>query len=379
MFEMLTKSTALLIITFACLLDPSRTIAAPPQDLASADWSVSSPHSLASNRPSSAAIMSFLQYLSEIRYPQIPFPIVPICTAEFADLRGSGTLSLVVAENDGRFCHLHVVDKVPQGYERYSFDLAHGADGPEIKDLGGNGKLELIVLTDVTPYEGARYCMVQWPVVYAWNGSTYADVSSQYKGFYEQTLASLKKQIAAAEGENEQAQEASPAMGGNGGQPVSGSSNGTDALPPNAVVQAQSPPTNTSGQSPENRLEPSGPRYSIIPPSAEPEYTAPDSSGLSCIKAEAAKIARFVGSSPDAGMAEAISLKNSGDPEDRGFAAWVLADIGTPEAVTDIHELLQDSDPHVKADAQFALEQVSKGPEKNVVEERFFPLPSTTK
>lgn len=47
---------------------------------------------------------------------------------------------------------------------------------------------------------GASHCAASWPVVWAWTGSSYADASIQYKVYYEQKLAFVKKQIAAAEG-----------------------------------------------------------------------------------------------------------------------------------------------------------------------------------
>jgi len=65
-----------------------------------------------------------------------------------------------------------------------------------IKDLKGNGDLELVVDSDITGYAGAGHCVATWPVIYAWSGSEYADVSNQFTNFYKDELNRLNKQIA---------------------------------------------------------------------------------------------------------------------------------------------------------------------------------------
>jgi hypothetical protein len=106
-----------------------------------------------------------------------------------------------------------VVDKTVVGFQRYSFDLSRLGDRPEIKDLDGNGKLELIVPTDLTGYQGAVYCMAQWPVIYAWTGSSYGDVSNHYKSYYEKQLVSLKKEVGDAEAQKEHPEQRPGAQG----------------------------------------------------------------------------------------------------------------------------------------------------------------------
>jgi len=99
----------------------------------------------------------------------------------------------------GRSCALKVIDKNAHGFTAYAIDQAHGIDGPEIKDLEGNGRLELVVETEFTPFAGyGDNPLGTWPVIYTWNGSGYVDASSNYKVSYERHLRELKKQIAIA-------------------------------------------------------------------------------------------------------------------------------------------------------------------------------------
>src|SRR5208282_5792170 len=181
---------AAVVVAFgaACLLSSSgwaQTAAAKP-DLASADWSVKSPHSLATNPPSDDAEVALLNKLDSIDM------FSDICSSRFVDLRHSGNLSLVVSASDGTYCYLSIIDKTASGFELYGAAQARYSRGPEIEDLAGNGNLELIVDTDFTEFRDRATgpCIASWPVIYAWTGSGYTDVSSQYKGYYEQKLAS---------------------------------------------------------------------------------------------------------------------------------------------------------------------------------------------
>ena len=280
---------------------------AGPTDLASMDWSVKAAPNLTANSPPADVIKAFMSRLDGVSgYPP------SICYARFADLEHSGSLSLVVSEGDGRACHLFVIDKTAKGFERYAFDLSLGVDGPEIKDLGGNGKLELLVPTDLTGYYGAGYCDARWPVIYAWTGHGYGDVSSHYKSYYEEPLAALKKDIATSETGSAGAQ-----------QSAAGTMNGGKA-PANSAPFI--PPATAKG------LGVFG-----VAPEKHPAQTrnAPESdwSELNCYKAEEAKIVRILGISRSAGMTDAIRWADSDNANDRMFAADILADIGTPQAL----------------------------------------------
>ncbi len=345
------KSVLLSALLASMFLFASNSLAAPP-DLASADWSVKAPHNLAANPPSDDVIKTFMANLNDgDAYP------TGICDAHFADLHHSDTLSLVVAENDGRFCHPFVVDKTAGGFRKYSLDNGVLTGVPEIEDLGGNGQLEVIVETEVTEYQGAQYCMASWPVIYAWTGDGYSDVSSQYKGYYEQRLVSQQKDIAAAEAQKERAEQASAIQGRESAE--SADSEAPAGQQPGGMDYSRAIPPVTVENGPNGTVQ----FFRLAsPPSPQPPATPPpDNLGLNCTKAEAAKIERFLGISHEAGMSDAIKWKNSENADDRSFAAWVLADIGTPEAMEDLQTLSHDPNSDVASSAKYALQQVGQG------------------
>jgi hypothetical protein len=335
----------------------SSALAAPP-DLASMDWSVKAPHNLGANPPADDVIKTFMGKLDGAAGdPQ------GICYAHFADLHHSGRLSLVVSEADGEACHLSVVDKTARGFRSYSFDLSRGVDGPEIKDLSGNGQLELIVPTDLSGYLGGEYCGARWPVIYAWTGGSYSDVSSHYRDYYEERLVSLKKEIAAAEIQKEQVRHGSgprrvPSATADSGVPNVPLS--ADANSPSVQAATEYGPDGSMGRFGAILMKPTPEAL----PLAAPE---PDRDGLNCTKVEADKIERFLGVSRDAGMSDAIKWADSNDPDDRRFAAWVFADIATPEAIRDLQTLSHDSG--TASTAKILLEQAKKGPIVHTVEE----------
>jgi len=320
-----------------CCVFASSLWAAQP-NLASADWSVKSPHGLATNPPPDDAVLALVNKLNS------PVDFYSICSSHFADLRHSGNLSLVVAASDGRFCSLSIIDKRPSGFELYGVGLAHSSEAPEIKDLAGNGNLELIVDTDFTSYYAVHHCMATWPVIYAWTGSGYTDVSRQYKGYYEQQLASLKKYIAASSSATEQAQ--APAA---------------NQTPESAPTMIQMAPAGSSSSS--AKLV-SAMRQVPYPNAASSPAAAPAAIpdlADDCTEAEAAKIERFLGISRDAGMTDAIKWANSNDPYRREFAADVLQDIGTPDAIEYLRTLSNDTDKTVAAIAKDNLGAVLTG------------------
>ncbi|MFZ0660133.1 MAG: hypothetical protein WAM05_15515 [Candidatus Binataceae bacterium] len=309
--------------------------------LATADWSVSSPHSLATSPPSDDAVLALLHSITsggELFQ-------LGICSSQFADLRHSGNLSLVVSFSDGRNCYLWIVDKTPSGFESYSAEARSGLAG--IKDLGGDGKLELIVSTEFTSYLGAMHCIAIWPVIYAWTGNGYTNVSNQYRGYYEKQLASMKEQIAAAGERNASAVSPTPAF------PAS-----VRQSPPVVVdsERASGPSAGFGAPAyvPLPEISPSAP--------ASPAFTPWQAYVPDCTEAEAAKIERFLGISKDAGMSDAIKWADSDNPYQREFAADVLQDIGTPEAVEYLKTLTHDSNRAVAGDANISLSAVQRGP-----------------
>ena len=99
-----------------------------------------------------------------------------------------------ITTTDGRFCDLNIIDKTSSGFELSNLQLAHYEDGAEIKDLGGDGKLQPIVPTDLPGYDGAQHCITEWPVIYGWTNGDYRDVSGVHKHYYEEQLTALRKE-----------------------------------------------------------------------------------------------------------------------------------------------------------------------------------------
>ncbi len=69
------------------------------------------------------------------------------------------------------------------------------------------------------------------------------------------------------------------------------------------------------------------------------------------------KATRASGGSPDAGMTDAQALAVSNDPNLRIWAAFALADIGTPAALATLATLLRDPDPSVASYATSARDK----------------------
>jgi hypothetical protein len=81
---------------------------------------------------------------------------------------------------------------------------------------------------------------------------------------------------------------------------------------------------------------------------------------LDCLKAEAAKMERFLKTSKDAGMADAIVWANSTNPGEREFATYVLSDIRTAEALKYEQTLSRDPEHDVAESAEQALNDWGK-------------------
>src|SRR5271170_4525556 len=158
------KSTALVVAlgSVSFLFSASaraQAKAAKPPALVSADWSVNSTHSLASNPPSADVVQTFVNaaFRSGDFGPSV-------CAFRFVDLRHSGNLSLVTVLNSGWYqCNgLDIFDKTASGFEHYSTD-AHTSGASQSNQYFSSGDL--------------------------------AD-SSQYRGYYEKYLKSLRAKMA---------------------------------------------------------------------------------------------------------------------------------------------------------------------------------------
>jgi hypothetical protein len=260
-------------------------------DLASADWSVRHAQSL--NAQSKDAVWNFINNLRGRT------GVGELCAFRFADLRHSGQLSLVVSyDNGGRAdCNMiNIFDKSFAGISRSDVNATQDFSFDSIEDINSDGHHELIVDAAFAGGGGIDHCIATWPVVYAWNGTVFADVSTGSKSYYRKTLARLKHQITPQSSPtpaSEQEIEEGELTGSNG-----------------ARVRVR-----IIGQ--------------LSVPTPIPD-TGPDTGDSDCQKAEAAQIERFLGISRDAGMSDAIRWAESDNPADREFAASVLADMGIP-------------------------------------------------
>jgi hypothetical protein len=338
----IVKIIAAIIIFVAIDLHSKSLLWAAQQELSKANWSATSAHNLATNPPSNREILTFIEKLRGLEGAYLH-----LCSSQFADLRHSGNLSLVASWSDGRFCDVEIFDKSTVGFEVYHVDDSQLV---EVKDIDGNGTLQVIADVDLTVWAGSNHCQASWPVIYAWTGNGYNDVSSKYRPFYEQRLDSLKKEIAALSSAAEQMQ-----------------------APPVNQEPAPEPTTNRHLM-----LVPWRPGADL-PPTEVPSPVATPAAKLNlgnadCVKAEAAKIQRFLGS-PDAGMNYAIEWVNSDNPWTRDFASEVLFDMGTPEAIRYLETLSKDTNPMVAGSAKNYLDELAKGDRPTHQIERLEDLP----
>jgi hypothetical protein len=81
-----------------------------------------------------------------------------------------------------------------------------------------------------------------------------------------------------------------------------------------------------------------------------------------CLIAEAAKVRRHLGISPDAGFDQAVHLAGSEDAAKRRFAAELFGDIGTAQARKYLETLDKDPEPGVRKTAKSYLSALSRGP-----------------
>ncbi|MBF6561103.1 MAG: hypothetical protein IVW56_12495 [Candidatus Binataceae bacterium] len=294
---------------------------APPPDLASADWSVGAPHSLAKDPPANEAVWNFMIHF----WGDAWIEQGKLCSFQFVDLRHSGELSLVTIydwDGGGNCNDLTIFDKSPAGVEGFDYGGGPPLDDQVkdlLQDLSSDGHMELAVRSfDMTERENA------WPSVYAWTGGDYTNVSSQYPRYYQDWLASTKKELASLESERESLAHATPA-------PSAG----------NGFVMAV-PFHSGPGPAPSPSVFPMQPEQPEVAPDVEAVWRHE----IDAKEAQVAKIERFLGSK-DAGMLDAIRWANSDDPRERTLAAQVFTQMSTSEALRYEQTLSRDADPEV--------------------------------
>jgi hypothetical protein len=302
--------------------------------LVSADWSVNGAHNLASNPPSLDAVQDFYDraFGSEESW-------VKVCEFRFADLRNSGNLSLIVTADPGgrqspECNELDIFDRTPTGFELYHTDAAYGQDlANSVLDINHDGRHELILWGDLLNatgyYDSKRVsevgCDAEWPLVFAWTGNGYSEVSVKYKDYYRKYLKSLETQIAAYSSE-------------------SGLAAANPAPTPRVIELSIGP----SGEGP------AAARVFIAPaPSPKaaptPDYWEARRARLDypCARIEAAKTEAFLGINSDSTMSAAIKDSESADPNKRVLAAAMFSYLGSHEAKADLKTLSNDADSRV--------------------------------
>jgi hypothetical protein len=340
----------LLPLTFCLVLLLSVPIGASAtgaraEDLVKADWSVNAARNLASNLPSLDAVQNFYD-----RANGDDAPWVKVCEFRFADLRNSGNLSLILTVEPGSWgCTvLDIFDKTPTGFEVYAGG-AYGQDlANSLLDMGDNGRHELLLGADLAPYAtgavfGRLGCKAEWPLIFAWTGSTYSDVSDQYKDYYRGYLKSVNARLAAY----------------------------SSVLAPAATPTANAAPHIDSARIPGRFVEssPEGGREgrgyigpAPVTPAPPPEDAIPEWAARNqarrnypCTRIEAAKTEAFLGIHSDSAMSGAIKDSESDDPNKRIAAAVVFSYLGTQEAEQDLKTLSSsDADSRVAALAKSA-------------------------
>lgn len=194
---------------------PARARAAIPADtldskLASDDWSVGASPNLASVPPSMKVLVKFLNALetavgedgdignSDSDDEHSGY----VCSFRFVDLRHNGSLSLVagIGVPQRPSCRdVFIIDKTASGFELYTGGGSIGDGGDvsaSLKDLKHDGRIEFVL--DDSLDEQFPNCIARWPVIYAWTGGSYKNVSDQFKDFYRHRLDSIEKRISAS-------------------------------------------------------------------------------------------------------------------------------------------------------------------------------------
>ena len=338
--------TSLPVLFIAILLISTLGAAAPQQDLTKADWSVSAARNLASTPPELNAVEDFT---SRAVGESEENPPVDVCEFRFADLRNSGNLSLIVSVAPGSWgcTALFIFDRTPKGFEAYRAN-ARGHDlDHSVLDLNHDGRHQLALWADLGGYAtgtafGQLGCEAKWPLIFAWTGNTYSDVSDQHKDYYPGYLQSVNSRLGAY----------------------------SVALVPASAPSANLPPMRNSvsvlGQTEAETVSlpqvasiaPTTPGAAPTPKAAAsiPDWAARNlgQQDYPCTWIEAAKTEAFLGIDSASTINAAIKDSESDDPDKRIAAAVIFSFLGTQEAKQDLKTLTDDADPRVAAIAKTA-------------------------
>jgi hypothetical protein len=304
-----------------------------PPPLLKADWSIAAKQSLAARPPSKAAAAALSAYAENLKEGPAASSLPQDEDIEsflFVNLRRSGVLSLVIEsdlnERHGGY-NLQILDKTPAGVTRYWMSVDPGPD-EVAQDLDGDGKYALVVDRRFI-FQCEACCNPTFPLIYAWTGARYENVSERFPRFYQRRLETLRSEIETRRREW-------------------------------AEIEAQRRKWAAVAHAARKQ----------VPPTARPPSAATNEEPVpeDCGKIEAAKIERFLGQSPNAGLDYAIALGKSAEWRDRMIAAEVLADIGTAQAITRLHTLTTDPENTVARTAKNVLIHAGFAPPAEIPE-----------
>lgn len=313
-----------------------------------ADWSVNAAHNLASNPPSLDAVQDFYDGALGVSDEFAS----RVCEFRFADLRNSGNLSLITTVNPGgrqwpECNQLYIFDRTPTGFEHYETDRAYGDDlARSVLDINHDGRHELVLWGELAPVATGLFnrnglgCDAKWPLVFAWTGNGYSEVSDQYKDYYRNYLKSLEAQVAAysSESGSAAAQKANPASALGGGVIAQETRRGVEF----SVGPGGEGPATVTGLV---RIAPAPTPEAAQIPEAAP--TRPNPGDYSCTRIEAAKTEAFLGINLPSTMSAAIKDSKSADPDERILAAAIFSYLGSQEAKANLYTLSNDADSRV--------------------------------
>ncbi|HUN58531.1 MAG TPA: hypothetical protein VMU41_10490 [Candidatus Binataceae bacterium] len=179
---------ALGFLSCLCALSAEAHTPAPPFDLASAGWSLKREKIL--NAEPKDAVWKFMNNLWGNN--NLGPGNGKLCEFHFADLRHSGELSLVASYDAGGTADCNdvdVFDRTRAGIEDYDFNNDAGTYFGDVENVNGDGNYELVFDKLFVPAV-MDHCTATWPVIYAWTGDGYSDVSSLYEDYYRRQLNS---------------------------------------------------------------------------------------------------------------------------------------------------------------------------------------------
>jgi hypothetical protein len=161
-----------------------------PDPIATADWNINAPRSLALAPLPVAAVAAFVgRTLKEEDDPPA------VCSFRFANLLAGEKLQLLASlDYSGRtFCNTVIV--VRKGESEFPVSRLPAWEVNDVSqvitDLSYKESKVLAIPSAFSDYNGSE-CVAEWTRLYAWNGERLADVSREYPSFYKEQFERLR-------------------------------------------------------------------------------------------------------------------------------------------------------------------------------------------